>query len=134
MRYLDTTVFVYGAIYEGPKATKAREMLADSIEAGSVVTSCLTIDEFVRAVWKLSGNRAEAIERGSTLFEFSNLRISPVTRNDSYRALSLMKKYPHLKPRDATHISVAIRLGAGAIVSDDKDFDGLKEIKREGLD
>ena len=44
-----------------------------------------------------------------------------------------MKQYKALKPRDAIHLATALKAGASTIVSDDADFDNIKEIKRKGL-
>jgi len=40
-----------------------------------------------------------------------------------------MEKYD-LKPRDAIHLSAAIEHGVFTIISEDKDFDKIKEIER----
>jgi len=49
-------------------------------------------------------------------------------------SLNFMKMYKFLKPRNAIHIVAAISAGASVIVSDDSDFDNIKEIKRRSLD
>ena len=44
-----------------------------------------------------------------------------------------MKSYESLKPRDAIHLSAALSVNVSTIVSDDSDFDDVKEIKRNAL-
>jgi predicted nucleic acid-binding protein len=134
MRYLDTTVFVYAMLYKDRKGDRARDIIRKAILEEYASTSCLTIDEVVWAMWRETKNKNGAIKKAKSLFEMGNLIISPITREDSYNSLVLMEKYAHLKPRDATHLAVALRLGADSIVSDDKDFDNIAEIKRVGLE
>jgi len=134
MKYLDANIFIYAALEKEAKGEHARDILTKILLGESAMTSSLSVDELVWSIWKNTRDRDEAIKHGLMLFEMASLRISPVTRDDAYRSLSLMKKHPHLKPRDAIHLSVALRLGADCIVSDDKDFDGIMGLKREGLD
>ena len=44
-------------------------------------------------------------------------------------ALEFMEKYK-LKPRDAFHVAIMENFGIKEIVSDDSDFDKVREIKR----
>jgi uncharacterized protein len=134
MIYLDTTVFVYAAVHTGPKADRARELLRAIKSRAEVATSVMAVDELLWAVWKITGDRENAIDQAAALFRIGELQITPVTRSDSYQSLAAMRKYQHLRPRDALHLAVALRLGADAIVSDDKDFDGISEMPRQGLD
>ncbi|MBN2518508.1 MAG: type II toxin-antitoxin system VapC family toxin [Candidatus Altiarchaeota archaeon] len=134
MRYIDSNVFIYSSFDDGPKGDRSREILRETIKKGDGVTSCLTIDEVVWSSWKRVKDKKKAIEQGSRIFSFSGLRILPIEATDVYYSLSLMRKYPHLRPRDALHLSAAIKSGAETLVSADKDFDDLEEIKREALD
>ena len=52
-----------------------------------------------------------------------------VKRSVVLRAQSLMEKYK-IKPRDAIHAATALENGIETIVSYDRDFDKLEEIKR----
>ena len=47
-------------------------------------------------------------------------------------AQSLMDKYK-LSPRDSIHVASALSRKATIIISDDEDFDQIKEIKRTPL-
>ena len=44
-----------------------------------------------------------------------------------------MQKYKKLKPRDAAHAAVCLSSGVFQIVSDDSDFDEIKELTRVKL-
>jgi hypothetical protein len=58
--------------------------------------------------------------------------ILPVTREDMNRAFELFERYKakSLPPRDLIHASVMINNGLSHIISADKHFDSIKEIKR----
>jgi predicted nucleic acid-binding protein len=49
-----------------------------------------------------------------------------------WSAYNLAKRY-RLNPRDVIHLACALNHGIFTIVSEDKDFDKVKEIKRKSL-
>lgn len=53
-----------------------------------------------------------------------------VTKDDALRARELLEKYREIRPRDAIHAAVMLNNGVGTIVSYDRHFDLIKEIKR----
>lgn len=57
-------------------------------------------------------------------------RVAPLREDDVLRASSLADRYPSLSSRDLVHLAVILRLGAGAVVSADRDFDQVAEIRR----
>jgi len=132
MNYIDSNVFLNAILNRGPKGEAARKRLQEELRTAAC-TSCLTIDEVVWKLVVLTNDRNRAIRDARELFKLGSLTITPYTRSDSYTSLALMEKYAKLKPRDAAHVAIALRLGAEAIVSDDKDFDGVKELRREGV-
>ena len=70
-----------------------------------------------------------SIELGRKFLEFPNLKLLNVKRSIVLRAQRLMEKY-EIKPRDAIHAATALENGIETIVSYDRDFDKLEEIKR----
>jgi len=60
---------------------------------------------------------------------FPNLRLLGVKKSTVFRAQELVEKY-RMRPRDAIHAAVALENKITTIVSYDKDFDEMKEIKR----
>ncbi|OYT53864.1 MAG: VapC toxin family PIN domain ribonuclease [Candidatus Altiarchaeales archaeon ex4484_2] len=132
MKYLDANVFIYAALYTGKKAEHAREILRTMVEGDVAITSTLTIDEVVWAVWKES-NREKAIKEGVRILELPNLKVLSVEVEDAYSALNLMNKYQKLRSRDAIHLAVSLRAGVFKIISDDSDFDDVDDIEREKL-
>ncbi|MGO8805434.1 MAG: type II toxin-antitoxin system VapC family toxin [Candidatus Bathyarchaeia archaeon] len=132
MQYLDSNVFLYSALYSPtsePKAKRAKEML-QKIENGEITaaTSTLTWDEVVWVATKLLG-RADGIAQGQKLLGFPNIEFINVDEGIIAQAQALMAKYK-LSPRDSIHVASALSKKTKTIVSDDEDFDQIKEIKR----
>jgi len=135
MQYVDSNVFLYSALYSPesePKAKKAKEIL-QKIENKelSAATSTLTWDEVVWVSTKLLG-RSGGITLGQKLLGFPNLEFINVDESIIAQAQSLMDKY-RLSPRDSIHVASALSRKATIIISDDEDFDQIKEIKRTPL-
>lgn len=133
--YLDSNVFIFAAISKDHRAVKSKEILKNMILGKFLaVTSSLTIDEIVWKIWKETKNRTLAIEEGLKILQFDNLGIIGIDKAIISESLNLMKKYTSLKPRDAIHLSAAIRSKSSVIISDDSDFDKINIIKRKSLD
>lgn len=135
MQYVDSNVFLYSVLYSPdlePKAKKAKEIL-QKIENKelSAATSTLTWDEVVWVATKLLG-RTGGIAQGQKLLGFPNLEFINVDEGIIVQAQSLMDKYK-LSPRDSIHVASALSRKATIIISDDEDFDQVKEIKRTPL-
>jgi len=136
MPYLDSNVFIYPVIYQAevqPKAKKAKEILRN-VENGKLpaCTSTLTWDEVVWVVSKTMG-RNEAVNQGQKLLGFPNLQFVAADENVLAHAQRLMDKYK-ISPRDSIHVASAIEKKTKSLISDDTDFDQVKEIKRTPLE
>ncbi len=135
MPYLDSNVFIYPVIYDEeaePKARKAKELLL-KIENGKLpaFTSTLTWGEVVWVVSKVMG-RTEGVCQGRKLLGFPNLQFVATDENVLARAQKLVDKYK-LSPRDSIHVASALEKRTKSVISDDADFDQVKEIKRMPL-
>jgi len=135
MIYVDTNVFVYPTIYDEKvekKASAAKQILMKIAEGRlKSATASLTWDELVWIIRKVFGAKI-AVEEGEKFLKFPNLRILAVDEKVIKEAQKLIKKY-NLKPRDAIHAACALKNGIKRILSDDPDFDRVKEIKRVEL-
>jgi len=136
MKYIDANVFIYPLIYDENEVAEARlsksilsRVVKGEIKAG---TSCLTWDEVVYVVSKVSG-WDDAKKAGSKLLLFPNLRIFGVDKKTIDRAQVLIERYD-LKPRDAIHAASAIQNATKSIVTNDDDFDVVGELNRIRLD
>jgi len=127
--YLDSTVFLNGSLCVDEKGENARKLLTD-VQSGKTpaATSALTYDE-VSWVTKKHKDFNAALEAGEALLGMPNLTILPVDGDILRQAHELSKTY-ELHPRDAIHAACALSNGIHTVVSTDKDFDRVKEIKR----
>jgi predicted nucleic acid-binding protein len=132
MAYIDSNVFLYPVLYQAetqPKAKKAKEVLL-KIENGSLsaCTSTLTWDEVVWVTTRVI-SRNEGITQGQKLLGFPSLEFITVDESVLAQAQGLMNKYK-LSPRDSIHAASALNRRIKTVISDDEDFDQIKEIKR----
>jgi len=130
--YIDSNVFVYPVIYDPEvigEAKKSKDFLL-KIALGKVeaYTATVTWDEVAWVVRKVFGFEFSADESKKFL-SFPNLRLLGVKKSTVFRAQELVEKY-RMKPRDAIHAAVALENKITTIVSYDKDFDEMNEIRR----
>ena len=129
--YLDANVFIFAALGDNAdsRTQKAQAVLSRIIERKDTgFTSVLTIDEVVWVILKRKKDRDLAIDQGLRLLKLPIIRL-PCSEPVSFKGLQLMRKYSQLSPRDAIHAATCIEIEGAAFVSDDKDFEGLEEIK-----
>ena len=136
MHYIDSNIFIYPIVADEKtenKALLAKTLLikiADkSIEAA---TSSLTWDEVVWCIKKILGSET-AVKGGSKFLEFPNLRMLDVNEKVIYRAQKLIETYS-LRPRDAIHMACCLENKIRDIISDDPDFDSVKDLNRITLE
>ncbi|MBI2183584.1 MAG: type II toxin-antitoxin system VapC family toxin [Thaumarchaeota archaeon] len=132
MLYLDANVFIYAAINQDALGDRARILLR-KVQQGKInaASSALTFDEIVWVVKKYRGFE-DAILAGKTFLNMPGLTLLDVNGGLLVSALELMEKY-RLDPRDAIHAASAMSEDADSMVSADKHFDRLKEIRRREI-
>jgi predicted nucleic acid-binding protein len=127
--YLDTNVFVHPILFDNRKAAACRKLLEKAarreIEA---VTSVLTWDELVYVVGKYRGRTGGNVE-GAKFLQFPHLTFIEVDLPLLAKAQDLADRYG-LLPRDAVHAASALQETADQFVSDDEDFDRVRELRR----
>ena len=128
--YIDSNVFLYPVLYNDLKESKLAREILSHIEKKNIIayTSTLTWDEVSYVVEKTLG-RTDAIEVGKKFINFPFLRFISVDDEIIRKSQSLRETY-NLKPRDSIHLSCAIERNVDKIITDDTDFDGIKEIIR----
>lgn len=130
MKYTDSPLFIYAAISSDETGASARKEIKKIREGKQpVLTSTLTFDEVFWKVKKEKGQEA-ALKAGKAFLEMENVAFVDVTDNVLWRAYELIESYS-LDPRDAIHAACALVRGASVMISEDKDFDRITEIKRE---
>ena len=132
MTYLDANIFILAAGSRSEIGEKARKFLKN-IQVGKekAFTSALTFDE---VVWKVSQIRGfdDALAAGNNLVGMPNLTFLDVNINIISKSLDLMRLYK-LYPRDAIHAASALNNNIYEIISEDKDFDDIKRLKRKSI-
>lgn len=129
MIYLDANIIVYSIINHNKIGNKSREILT-KISRGEIKgsTSVLTWDEVVYILGKIIG-ADKSTEEGSKLLNFPNLIFLNSDKKTIDLAQKILEKY-NIRPRDAIHAATALINNVSEIISDDGDFDNIKEIKR----
>ncbi|MBI4452998.1 type II toxin-antitoxin system VapC family toxin [Candidatus Woesearchaeota archaeon] len=130
--YLDTSVFVVSALDTGVNGEKSRNII-DAIQKNSFegYTSALTFDELAFAVRKLRSFE-NSIIAGDDFLNMGHLNFIEIAYETVKLAQDLIKKY-RLRPRDAIHAACAMHKDIKIIVSDDADFDSVKELERKSI-
>ena len=128
--YIDSNVFLYPVLYNDIKESEAARKILSEIERKNIqaYTSTLTWDEVSYVVERTFG-KTDSIEVGKRFLNFPFLRFIPVDDEIIRRGQVIREKY-NLKPRDSIHLSCAIERNISKIITDDADFDGIKEITR----
>ena len=92
----------------------------------------MTFDEFSYKVLKNKSDE-DAIKSIAAFLSLPNLTFLATNKSTIWLAFELIKKYK-LEPRDAIHAASAMQNNIKIIVSEDKDFDKVKEVKRINLE
>lgn len=129
MIYLDANIFIYATLHMKQQAEGCIKILKEVVNGQTeACTSILTWDEYFHSIRKNLGVDY-ALTESEKLIRFLNLKFIDADINTIIFAQQLIKKY-NLKPRDAIHAATAIVNKCDSIISDDSDFDKIKEIKR----
>jgi len=132
MIYLDSNVFLNAILNREKEGERARELIK-KIQEGKVVacTSALSFDE---VFWGVKKHRDfdKALKATKAFLEIPNLIFLDVNDEIIWLAYNLAEKY-RIDPRDSIHIASALNHGIFTLVSEDEDFNRVKEIKRKSL-
>jgi predicted nucleic acid-binding protein len=126
---IDSNVPMYAAgqehLYRVPCQRVLEKILAGQLHAA---TSVEVHQEILHRYLSL-GQPSKAREVSED-FQYLVPNVLPVTVEEIARARDLSIKYPDLPSRDLIHLAVMLNNGISTIVSADRHFDGLSEIKR----
>ncbi|MEK6932598.1 MAG: type II toxin-antitoxin system VapC family toxin [Nanoarchaeota archaeon] len=127
--YIDSNVFIFAYTDDKENGVVCRKILDLIIENKiEAFTSTLTFDEIFNKITKLKDKNTALIV--SDLFlNLNNLKFIEVSLAIINDSLSLLKQY-NLGPRDSIHLACALYKNISKIITNDKDFDKIKEIKR----
>ena len=127
--YIDSNIFIFAYSEDKENGVVCRKILDLIIENKiTAFTSTLTFDEIFNKIMRLKDKQTALIV--SDLFlNLNNLKFIEVDLNIVSSSLFLLKKY-NLGPRDAIHLACAFSKDLKNIITNDKDFDKIEEIKR----
>ena len=129
MSYIDANIFIYAVLNSDEKSKQCIQILKKIMNNKIIgFTSLLTWDEFYYSIKKYL-NKEDAIKKSAKFLQFPNLIFLSVDDKIIIKAHDLIKEY-NLKPRDAIHAASALIHNIKEIISDDSDFDKVKELKR----
>ncbi|MEK6926874.1 MAG: type II toxin-antitoxin system VapC family toxin [Nanoarchaeota archaeon] len=131
-KYLDSNIFLYPLLYEDEKAKKCKDLLIKMANSEiECITSFLTWDEVTYKIRRILG-RDKSVIHGDLFLKMANLDIIAVDNKVIAKAQEIITKF-NIAPRDAIHFATALLNNCDSFVTDDSDFDKIKEIKIEKI-
>ena len=131
--YIDANVFIYAALEQGSRGVAAREIVKQIHEGQfPAATSAITFDEIVHVVRKESDIQ-RSIAAGIAFLHCDNLQLIAVDKSLLHHALDVIRHH-NLRAKDAIHYATMRVKGIKTIVSNDSDFDKIKEIVRKPIE
>ncbi len=129
---VDTAPIIY-LLEDHPQFAEEFLPLFKMIESGRIqaVVSPVTIAEVVAGPLK-NGNEILAGRYYEALTSGSHWLVQELTAEISFLAARIRIRY-HLKLPDAIQIATAIHTGSSALITHDRDFHGVDEIKIIGI-
>lgn len=125
-KYIDANIFIQGILRSDNNSKNIILKIANKEFIG--VTSVLSWDEITFIIKKFLGKELAEIE-GKKFFSLPNFIFVDAKKDIIIRAQKLFEEY-NIKPRDAIHAATAISLDTNEIISEDDDFDKIKELTR----
>lgn len=128
-RFVDTAVMMYAAGGDHEyRAACAR--IVGGIREGEIdaVTSVEVVQEIVHRYLSIGRTEAARTMAADTLDLFAP--VLPITHAVMRRIPDLLARYPRLQARDLVHVATCIHEGITEIISPDRGFDDVAELKR----
>lgn len=127
--FIDTAVMMYAAGRDHLLREPCRHIL-ESVVAGSLTatTSVEVVQEIVHRYRSIGQPDLAFTVARDTLDLFAP--VLPITHALMRRVPDLALRYPRLAARDLVHVATCIHEGIAEIVSPDRGFDAVQEIRR----
>ena len=132
MIYIDSNVFIFAALNNEELGDSAR-VISEEVENGNpeALTSALTFDEVILIV-KKNRNFEDAISLGEAFLNMPGLYLVNVNQDLLAISISIMRTYKTV-PRYSIHAATSITQKANIIISEDTNFNKIKELERKGV-
>lgn len=131
MVFIDANIFMYAAGKSSPQKEDCKKFLKKLIHSGSI-TEYFTSSEVLQEIlhrYRSIGLSTHAYSLIDYILKLEII-ILPVELEDVVLARKFLEDHPKLPTRDGIHAAVAIRKNISKIVSYDRDFDQIPNIKR----
>jgi predicted nucleic acid-binding protein len=127
--FVDTNVVMYAAGGDHPLQRPCREIV-DGIGDRSIAatTSVEVIQEIVHGFLSTGGAQGGLALAEQTMDLFAP--VLPITHALMRRVPDLARRYPDLSARDVIHVATCIHEGIVEILSTDRGFDAVREVRR----
>lgn len=127
--FLDANIFLYAVGADGPHKEPCRKVL---LAIGKGTLDAVTSSEVLQEVLHVRSRRVDLKDGVQAARAAAAIvaEVLPVTGEDVLSACRLIERHPQLTARDAIHVAVMKASHIQTLISVDKDFDSLKDIKR----
>jgi len=128
LHFIDSNVFFYSIILDGNYGRSCAEVLR-KLQDGTILgaTSSLVILEVANALRKF-GLAKQVRDVVDSVFSLE-IKILDMTSSDVRNATEICQRL-NINPYDCIHVAVMQHAGIKRIISADRDFDRISEIKR----
>lgn len=127
--FIDTAVVMYAVGSEHPLRDPCIRIM-DRVSAGRLdaTTSVEVVQEIVHRY--LSIRRADVASRVARRTQDIFAPVLPISHALMRRVPDLVARYPTLSARDLVHVATCVHEGIAEIVSPDRSFDQVAEVRR----
>ena len=127
--FIDTAVIMYAAGAQHPLREPSRRVMS-RIGRGELdgVISVEVIQEILHRSWSMRQMAVGEAQAREALDFFAP--VLPITHALMRRVPDLARKYPTLAARDLVHVATCIHEGISEIISPDRGFDQVTELRR----
>lgn len=127
--FLDTAVFMYAGGRDHPLRSPCQAIL-ERVATGALdaTTSAEVVQEILHRFVAIRRPDVGVAMARDVLDAFEP--VLPITNGVVRRMPHLVERYPSLAARDLIHVATCLEEGIGTIVSPDRGFDEVREIRR----
>ena len=127
--FLDTAVFMYAGGHDHPLRPPCQAIL-ERVAAGALdaTTSAAVVQEILHRLVAIRRPDIGTAMARDVLDAFEP--VLPITNGVVRRMPDLVERYPSLAARDLVHVATCLEEGIETIVSPDRGFDDVREIRR----
>jgi predicted nucleic acid-binding protein len=127
--FIDTAVIMYAAGSDHPLRAPCRRILGEVAEGSlEAAISVEVVQEILHRFTALKRPEIGASMANDALDLFAP--VLPITHAVMRRMPGLVQRYPALAARDLLHVATCLEEGIAEIVSPDRGFDSVAEIRR----